>query len=76
MGMAMMGYCHASGRTVRGEAAERLSAARLLEDVEPDGCRGILVNIKPLLRTCPWVSSLKWVLPSERVRRPTPLPCG
>lgn len=45
MGMAMMGSGHASGETRAREAAEAAIRSPLLEDVNLQGARGILVNI-------------------------------
>ena len=45
MGMAMMGTGHASGSDRAREAAEAAIRSPLLEDVNLEGARGILVNI-------------------------------
>lgn len=45
MGMAMMGTAHASGENRAREAAEAAIRSPLLEDVNLQGARGILVNI-------------------------------
>ncbi|MDO3388386.1 cell division protein FtsZ [Gilvimarinus sp. SDUM040013] len=45
MGMAMMGTAHAEGETRAREAAEAAIRSPLLEDVNLQGARGILVNI-------------------------------
>ena len=45
MGMAMMGTGHASGPNRAREAAEAAIRSSLLEDVNLEGARGILVNI-------------------------------
>ncbi|RLU00419.1 cell division protein FtsZ [Ketobacter sp.] len=45
MGMAMMGTGHASGENRAREAAEKAIRSPLLEDVNLQGARGILVNI-------------------------------
>ena len=45
MGMAMMGTGHASGPNRAREAAEAAIRSPLLEDVNLEGARGILVNI-------------------------------
>lgn len=45
MGMAMMGSGHASGENRAREAAESAIRSPLLEDVNLQGARGILVNI-------------------------------
>ncbi len=45
MGMAMMGTGHASGENRAREAAEAAIRSPLLEDVNLQGARGILVNI-------------------------------
>lgn len=45
MGMAMMGTGHARGEGSAREAAERAIHSPLLEDVNLNGARGILVNI-------------------------------
>ena len=45
MGMAMMGTGHASGPARAREAAEAAIRSPLLEDVNLEGARGILVNI-------------------------------
>lgn len=45
MGMAMMGTGHASGENKAVEAAEAAIRSPLLEDVNIEGARGILVNI-------------------------------
>ena len=45
MGMAMMGTGHASGPDREREAAEAAIRSPLLEDVNLEGARGILVNI-------------------------------
>lgn len=45
MGMAMMGTGHASGENRAREAAEAAIRSPLLEDINLDGARGILVNI-------------------------------
>lgn len=45
MGMAMMGSGHASGENRAREAAEAAIRSPLLEDVNLQGARGILVNI-------------------------------
>ena len=45
MGMAMMGTGHSSGENRAREAAEKAIRSPLLEDVNLQGARGILVNI-------------------------------
>lgn len=45
MGMAMMGTAHATGENRAREAAEAAIRSPLLEDVNLQGARGILVNI-------------------------------
>jgi cell division protein FtsZ len=45
MGMAMMGTGHAKGENRAREAAERAINSPLLDDVDLQGARGILVNI-------------------------------
>lgn len=45
MGMAMMGTGYASGESRAREAAEKAIRSPLLEDVNLEGARGILVNI-------------------------------
>ena len=45
MGMAMMGTGRASGETRAREAAERAINSPLLDDIDLQGARGILVNI-------------------------------
>ncbi len=45
MGMAMMGTGHATGENRAREAAERAINSPLLDDIDLQGARGILVNI-------------------------------
>jgi cell division protein FtsZ len=45
MGMAMMGHGVATGENKAQEAANAAIASPLLEDVNMEGARGVLVNI-------------------------------
>ncbi len=60
MGMAMMGTGSACGEDVLEVAAEAAIASPLLEDIDLNGARGVLVNITAGLE-CQSVNLKKWV---------------
>jgi cell division protein FtsZ len=71
MGMAMMGTGSSRGENRAREAAERAINSPLLDDIDLEGARGILVNITAGLDLS-LGSSPKWVTPSRsspRTRR-------
>lgn len=72
MGMAMMGTGCASGPNRAREATEAAIRNPLLEDVNLQGARGILVNITAG-PTCPWASTPMSATSSNSSLPSTPL---